>query len=110
MKFLMLVVVDPANDGTEALPLTIEQWGAEVDRRKAWLEGDRLHGPAEAKTVRRRCGQVLVTDGPFAETHEWIGGFDVLECASMDDAIELASLHPMAAHGIIELRPVWPLD
>ena len=110
MKFLMLVVVDPDNDETEPLPMTIEEWGEEVDRRATWIEGDRLRPPAQAKTVRRRGGQVIVSDGPFAETHEWIGGFDVLECPDLDAAIEIAALHPMAAHGIIELRPFWPLQ
>ena len=73
-------------------------------------DGDRLRPPADAKTVRRRDGKVTVTDGPFAETHEWIAGFDILECADLDEAIELASRHPMATSGIIELRPAWPLD
>jgi hypothetical protein len=109
MKFLMLVVADPDNDGSEAAPLTIEQWGAEVDRRDAWREGDRLRPPADAKTIRRRAGRLSVTDGPFAETHEWIGGFDVLECDTLEEAVEIASLHPMATHGSIEVRPIWPL-
>jgi hypothetical protein len=110
MKFLMLVVADPDNGGAEAPPITIEQWGAEVDRRGVWREGDRLRPPEQAKTVRRRGGAVMVSDGPFTETHEWIGGFDVLECADIEEALELAALHPMATHGAIEVRPVWPLS
>ena len=51
-----------------------------------------------------------MTDGPFIESHEWIAGFDILECDSLDEAIEVASRHPMAAGGVIELRPAWPLD
>ncbi len=51
-----------------------------------------------------------MTDGPFAETHEWIAGFDILECESLEEAIEVASRHPMATSGIIEVRPAWPLD
>src|SRR5690348_4572223 len=103
MRFLMLVVANPDNDGAEAPPITIEEWGDEVDRRDVWREGDRLRLPADAKTVRRRGGRVSVTDGPFAETHEWIAGFDVLECDTLEEAVEIASLHPMATNGSIEV-------
>jgi hypothetical protein len=64
----------------------------------------------DATTVRCRNGKVLVTDGPFAETKEWIGGFDLLECADLHEAIEVASKHPMARFGRIEIRPFWPED
>ena len=50
-----------------------------------------------------------MTDGPFAETKEQIAGFDVLECADLDEAIEVASSHPMARLGLLEVRPFWPL-
>ena len=53
--------------------------------------------------------EVLVTDGPFTESKEWIAGYDVIEAADLDEAIEIASKHPMARFGRIELRPVWPL-
>lgn len=110
MKFLMLVVVDPSLDGKEEPPITIEQWVDETYGSGKATDGDRLRPPADAKTVRRRGGKVIVTDGPFAETHEWIAGFDVLEAESLDAALEIAARHPMATSGIIELRPAWPLD
>jgi hypothetical protein len=50
---------------------------------------------------------VLVSDGPFAETKEQIAGFDVLECADLDEAIEVASRHPVARIGTVEVRPFW---
>jgi hypothetical protein len=52
--------------------------------------------------------QAIVTDGPLAETKEQIAGFDVLECADLDEAIEVASRHPMTRVGILEVRPFWP--
>jgi hypothetical protein len=61
-----------------------------------------------ATTVRRRRGKVLVTDGPFAETKEWIAGFDILDCANLDEAIDIAATHPMTRFGRIEIRPFWP--
>jgi hypothetical protein len=51
---------------------------------------------------------VLVTDGPFAETKEWIASFDILDCANLDEAIDIAATHPMARFGRIEIRPFWP--
>ena len=110
MKFLMLVVADPRREGEEEPPITIEEWVDETYGRGKATVGDRLRPPADAKTVRRRNGKVTVTDGPFAETHEWIAGFDLLECESLDEAIEVASRHPMATAGIIEVRPFWPLE
>jgi hypothetical protein len=64
----------------------------------------------DARTIRRRNGKVIVTDGPFAETKEWIAGFDLLECANLDEAIEVASQHPMARFGRLELRPLMLED
>src|SRR5262249_57723630 len=86
----------------------IEDWVAETEQRKVRILGSRLEGLKHARTIRRRNGQVIVTDGPFAETKEWIAGFDLLECATLDEAIEIAAKHPMARFGRIELRPCWP--
>jgi len=74
------------------------------------ISGNRLVKPDQAITVRKRHGTVLKTDGPFAETKEWIAGFDVLECASLAEAIEVAAKHPMARFGKLEIRPFWPRD
>jgi hypothetical protein len=74
------------------------------------ISGNRLTGADQAITVRKRNDKVLKTDGPFAETKEWIAGFDVIECASLDEAIEVAAKHPMARFGKIEIRPFWPRD
>ena len=64
--------------------------------------------PAEdATTVRVREEEVLLSDGPFAETKEWIAGYDIIECEDLDEAIEVASRHPVARFGSIEVRPLW---
>jgi hypothetical protein len=63
---------------------------------------------AAATTVRVRGGEVLISDGPFAETKELIVGFDLIECADLDEAIEVASKHPAASYGMIEVRPLLP--
>ncbi len=60
-----------------------------------------------ATTVRVRNGKTLTTDGPFAETHEQLGGFSVLECKDLDEAIRWAEKIPTAKYGSIEIRPLW---
>ena len=69
--------------------------------------GGRLRPVSDATTVRVRGGEVLISDGPFAETKEQIAGFNVLERADLDEAIEIASRHPTAKLGTFELRPFW---
>ena len=69
--------------------------------------GDQLAPPRRARTVQVRGSKKLITDGPFAETKEAIGGFDLLECDSLDEAVEIAATHPLAEVGTIEVRPLW---
>lgn len=110
MQFVMLVHEDPTAEPYDPAGDTIAQWVREGHDRGIEVRGDRLRPVAETKSVRRVDGGVVVTDGPFAEVTELIAGYDVLECADLDEAIEFASRHPMARFGAIELRPVWPLD
>lgn len=111
MKYLMLVGKDPEHTEADAAAAPdIEEWFAYVSGAGKHVVGDRLRPAADATTVRVRDGELLVTDGPFAEANEWIVGFDVLDCADLDEAIEIASKHSMAYTGRLELRPIWPLD
>ena len=67
-----------------------------------------LEPSAEATSMRPDGqGGALVTDGPFTESKEWIAGFDILECDDLDEAIAIASRHPQANGGKLELRPFW---
>ncbi len=70
------------------------------------LQGSRLRPSSDATTVRSRQGELLVTDGPFAETKEQLAGYDVLECADIDEAVSWASKHPTVRMGAIEVRPL----
>ena len=108
MRYLMFVCVDPEGEKYVREEDNIGDWVDEMEQRNVRVFGSRLRNVKEAITVRRRQGKVLVTDGPFAETREWIAGFDLLECAGLDEALEIAAKHPMARFGRIEIRPVWP--
>jgi hypothetical protein len=77
-------------------PASAEQWLAEVEGRGKRVTGEALRPASEAVTVKVSLGQVLVTDGPFAEAKEWIAGFDILECDNLDEAIAIAARHPQA--------------
>jgi hypothetical protein len=70
------------------------------------LGGDALYPTTSATTVRLREGKILTTDGPFAETKEQLGGYYMLNCKDLDEAIELAAKIPEARHGSIEIRPI----
>ncbi len=80
-------------------------WVDEMDGRGVRLQGNRLQEISTATTVRVRAGEVVLADGPFAETKELIAGFDILECADLDEAIEVAGKHPVARIGALEVRP-----
>lgn len=70
--------------------------------------GDRLRPVSTASTVRVRNGKVLITDGPFAETREQLGGYYLIEAKNLDEALAIGARIPGAKHGSIEVRPIWP--
>jgi hypothetical protein len=75
-------------------------------REPATVVSDELEDPDTATTVRVRDGETLTTDGPFAETKEQLGGFYLIDCASLDEALEFAARIPAAERGAVEVRPV----
>jgi hypothetical protein len=81
-----------------------------VQDRGAFLGGEALEPTSSATTVRLRDGKVSTTDGPFAETKEQLGGYYLLNCADLDEAIDLASKIPGARFGAIEVRPIMELS
>jgi hypothetical protein len=111
VKYMMLVCADEATElsAEEAAQMgpATEAWVEEMDRRGVRLDGERLRPVSDATTVQVRGGEVLIADGPFAETKEQIAGYDILECANLDEAIEIASKHPVARFGTLEVRPFW---
>ena len=114
MKYLMLACwgTDAMNAQTE--PESGETpseegfpWLDDLQARGKWVTGDQLAPPRRARSVRVRDGKTMVTDGPFTETKEAVGGFDIIEADTLEEAVEIAAGHPVAQIGTIEVRPLW---
>src|SRR5262245_41190852 len=79
----------------------------EINKQGIMRGGEALQPTSTATTVQVRNGKSMTTDGPFAETKEQLGGFYLIECENLDDAIEIAAKIPDAKGGSIEVRPIW---
>jgi len=112
MKFTLLLYGDESQwaDATpEALAASMARFEAfdrELTEAGVLAGGEGLEPSSMATSVRRAQGEVMLTDGPFAETREQLGGFYVLECADLDEAIRWASKVPDLESGVVEIRPV----
>ncbi len=104
MRFLMLVCTEAVEDPAGG-PDDIERWVAQHDASGARVWGDRLADADESRLVRVRGVGASVDPGPLDPAHRAIAGIDILECASLEDAIAVARDHPMARGGVIQ---VWP--
>ena len=116
MKYALLILEDdtawndlPDEEKARLRAQEMPRWTAlmeELGKADADVKGYELDGKATAKIVRVRDGERLVTDGPFAETKEVLGGLFVVELPDLDEAIRLASLIPSSENGSIEIRPI----
>ena len=107
MKYLLLAYVD--DEIVEQSPeeyAYIASWTGEMTERGMRLLGSRLRPDRDTTTLRLDGDELMITDGPFVETKEHLAGFELLECTSLDEAIAVASRHPAAKKGTIELRPL----
>ncbi len=116
MQYMLLIYGEngagPAPDTPEFGEM-MQGYGAftqEIRDRGIMQGGDALQPVATATTVRVRDGAAAITDGPFAETKETLGGFYILDCADLDEAIEYAAKIPGAKHGSIEVRPIMVFE
>lgn len=116
MKFLLLVYIDPTL--VDALPAqaydaemrTCLRHADDLQRDGQLIESQQLEMPSTAKSVRVRNGRQTVHDGPFAETKELLGGFNLIEAADIDEAVRMAATFPWTKVGCIEVRPVHDMD
>lgn len=111
MRYALMICTDETPTGEDETALLAEYaaFGEEMGRRGVLQGGERFRPTTDATTVRVRDGEVLTTDGPFAETKEQIGGYFVVDCKDLDAAIEVASKIPGARTGSIEVRPIWEM-
>src|SRR5882757_7350051 len=115
MRYALLICGDEkAMEATspEEASTTMNEYlafGEEMGKRGVLEGGARLRPTTDATTVRVRDGEVVTSDGPFAETKEQIGGYFVVNCKDLDEAIEIASKIPGARSGSIEVRPIWEM-
>jgi hypothetical protein len=110
MEYMLFIATDTEPDALPEQPGEFDTWVKESAKRGFRKAGNRLQPFEDATTVRKRAGELLVTDGPFTESKDWIVGFDIIECENLDEAIDYASRHPMARLGRIEIRPFWPTE
>jgi len=114
MKFLLLVCWDAKKMDAQTEPKPTDAaheesfpWLAKLQAKGSWITGDQLAPPRRARSVRVRNGKAIITDGPFLESKEAVGGFDIIEARNLEEAVEIAAGHPVAETGTIEVRPLW---
>ena len=113
MQFIALIYGDASRwesfsaDEREAVYERYRAFADEAGKAGVMAGGDELASPGDATTVRVCNSEMLVTDGPYAEVKEALGGYFILECDTMDEAVEYAARIPGAEHGAIEVRPVY---
>jgi len=110
VRYLLLICDDPSAEPYDPDGDNIEEWVSSLEDSGAYVVGDRLRPVVEARTVRVRGGEVAVTEAPFSAGPVSLAGFDVIEAADPDAAIEIAARHPMARFGAVEVRELWPFE
>ncbi len=115
MRYVLMICTDEKwyeslpSEQLSAFTAQYVEFGEEMGKRGVLKAGERLRPTSDATTVRVQDGDVLTSDGPFAETKEQMGGFYIVDCKDLDEAIEVASKIPAAQHGAIEVRPIWDM-
>jgi hypothetical protein len=115
MRYALLICTDETADQAmspaegEAQFAGYMKFGEDMTKRGVLTGGERLRPSTDATTVQVRNGEVVTSDGPFAETKEQIGGFYLVDAKDLDEAIEIAAQIPGAKSGSIEVRPVWEM-
>jgi hypothetical protein len=116
MKYILLIAVDPTDmpeandDGGYDMSAEYYAFTQRIIASGELVAGDPLHDASTATTVRIRNGSTTLTDGPFAETKEQLGGYYIVDVASLDRALELAAELPAARGGSVEVRPIMEMS
>ncbi|MDQ4005681.1 MAG: YciI family protein [Actinomycetota bacterium] len=100
----------PSEEEIQQAYKDVDAFNEEVKAQGAWVFGGGLHPADTATVVRVKDGEVLTTDGPFAETKEQLGGYYLIQCENLDEATEAAARIPAARGGTIEVRPIFETE
>jgi hypothetical protein len=112
VQYVLLIYSEPSaweslsDEEREAMYKEYFALSRELREQNAYVDGSELESVSTATAVRVRDGEMLVTDGPFAETKEALGGYYVIDADTLDEAIQWASKIPAARHGVVEVRPI----
>jgi hypothetical protein len=110
MRFMLFVCAGPdlqlSPEDKAALPGEVEAWATDLADRGIRLMGHVFEPAGQAKTIRRRDERLEIVDGPVTTADEPIAGFNLLECGTLEEAVEVSATHPMAKHGSLELRTI----
>jgi hypothetical protein len=113
VEYMLLINVPPtplSEEESAAMHAEFMKYSRDLEASGALVAGDQLQPPEAATTIRVKDGETLTTDGPFAETKEWLGGYYKIDVETLDDAIEWASRIPSVQFGgAVEVRPVHPV-
>jgi len=112
MKYMLLVYMDEnamTDDERQQCYVESAQLTQELNAKGQYVSAGPLHSVATATSLRVRKGKRLVTDGPFAETREQLGGFYIVEAKDLDEALAIADKIPPAKYGTIEIRPMMEI-
>jgi hypothetical protein len=114
MRYMLLINSDrhappPQKGEMEAIMQGHQRFGEELLAAKKMVHGERLRSDDEASRVRLKTGQRQVTDGPFTETKEVLGGFYLIECDTKSEAVAWAKKIPLREGGYIDVVPIWPM-
>lgn len=112
MKYILLMYANEAEapKSAEEHQAIAQAWYAYMGEAKAagvLLDNSGMDPDGTATTIRVREGKTLITDGPFAETHEQLGGYSIVNCANLDEAIRWVEKIPTVKYGSVEVRPLW---
>lgn len=107
MHYLLIIAHDDGFRPTEQLLRDIGLWVADMERRGIRIHGNPLRPAVDGVTVRVRDGARHLDPGPFSNAEEQLCGYELIDCADLDEAVEVAAGHPMARAATIEVRPVW---
>jgi hypothetical protein len=112
MKYMLLMYFTESKapvspEAYQAAAMAWQAYSKEIEAAGVLVSNSGLSSVTDATTVRVRDGKTVTTDGPFAETHEQLGGYYLLDCKDIDEAVRWAEKIPSAKYGSIEVRPVW---